>query len=136
MARRRIFMNKKRFTDFEKEMKIREYFCEKNIDSNLREQLLIQPNFKKLLDKRIELDFNSIVWRESIDSFENGPNYKEFSKYKELSNEEQKGVDELVLSGLNSLKEKLNLNENKLIKTDAELDKLISDFIENNNRTK
>lgn len=129
-------MNKKRFTDFEKEMKIREYFCEKNIDSNLREQLLIQPNFKKLLDKRIELDFNSIVLRESIDSFENGPNYKEFSKYKELSNEEQKGVDELVLSGLNSLKEKLNLNENKLIKTDAELDKLISDFIENNSKTK
>ncbi|MGU8478929.1 hypothetical protein ACV3R5_16470 [Clostridium perfringens] len=129
-------MNKKRFTDFEKEMKIREYFCEKNIDSNLREQLLIQPNFKKLLDKRIELDFNSIVWRESIDSFENGLNYKEFSKYKELSNEEKKGVDELVLSGLNSLKEKLNLNENKLIKTDAKLDKLISDFIENNNRTK
>ncbi|EDT15772.1 TPA: hypothetical protein I9080_002131 [Clostridium perfringens] len=129
-------MNKKRFTDFEKEMKTREYFCEKNIDSNLREQLLIQPNFKKLLDKRIELDFNSIVWRESIDSFENGLNYKEFSKYKELSNEEKKGVDELVLSGLNSLKEKLNLNENKLIKTDAELDKLISDFIENNSRTK
>ncbi|HII4447483.1 TPA: hypothetical protein ACY4R7_002608 [Clostridium perfringens] len=129
-------MNKKRFTDFEKEMKIREYFCEKNIDSNLREQLLIQPNFKKLLDKRIELDFNSIVWRESIDSFENGLNYKEFSKYKELSNEEKKGVDELVLSGLNSLKEKLNLNENKLIKTDAKLDKLISDFIENNSRTK
>ncbi|WP_283684642.1 hypothetical protein [Clostridium perfringens] len=129
-------MNKKRFTDFEKEMKTREYFCEKNIDSNLREQLLIQPNFKKLLDKRIELDFNSIVWRESIDSFENGLNYKEFSKYKELSNEEKKGVDELVLSWLNSLKEKLNLNENKLIKTDAELDKLISDFIENNSRTK
>lgn len=129
-------MNKKQFTDFEKEMKIREYFCEKNIASNIKEQLLIQPNFKKLLDKRIELDFNSSVWRESIDSFENGPNYKEFSKYKELSSEEQKGVDELILSGLNSLKEKLKLNENNLIKTDTKLDKLISDFIENNCRTK
>ncbi|ELU5588329.1 hypothetical protein SCB17_002811 [Clostridium perfringens] len=65
-------------------MKIKEYFCEKNIASNISEQLLIQPNFKKLLDKRIELDFNSIIWRESIDSFENGPNYKNFLNIKSL----------------------------------------------------